>query len=201
MSAWSPAIRHVGRQMDCIYRDQRSTVYHAARDHSMQPIGLMTTQDAQGCTRSDQFIVRFLFRVLLSPSLSAYWFLLVSACEVAWQLFRTTRCRVIRAVNQDCAKQQDQPAPIMLSSTTVLLALLASAWAAPASWVVHESRDSAPQGYVRSSAAPADHMISMRINLAQGNLAGLENALQAASAPSSPTFRQWLSTDQVSQAG
>ncbi|KZP17031.1 family S53 protease [Athelia psychrophila] len=85
----------------------------------------------------------------------------------------------------------------MLSSTTVFLALLASAWAAPASWAVHESRDSAPQGFVRSSAAPADHVISMRINLAQGNLAGLESALRAASSPSSPTFRQWLSTEQV----
>lgn len=66
-------------------------------------------------------------------------------------------------------------------------------------WVVQESRDAIPQGYVRSSAAPAEHVLSMRINLAQNNLAGLEKALEAASSPLSPSFRQWLTTEQASQ--
>lgn len=87
----------------------------------------------------------------------------------------------------------------MLSINIIFLALVASTWATPTSWVVQESRDSEPHGYVRSSAAPADHVIPMKINLAQGNIAGLENALEAASSPSSSTFRQWLSTDQVSE--
>ena len=87
----------------------------------------------------------------------------------------------------------------MLSSTTVLLALLASALATPTGWVVQESRQSTPQGYAHLSAAPDDHILSMRVNLAQRNLPGLESALEAASSPSSPTFRQWLSTEQVNQ--
>lgn len=94
-------------------------------------------------------------------------------------------------------EEQEHLALTMLSSTTVLLAFLACAWATPLGWVVQESRESVPQGYVRSSAAPANHVLSMRINLAQSNLAGLESALEAASSPSSPSFRQWLSTEQV----
>ncbi|KAF7986027.1 hypothetical protein HWV62_41376 [Athelia sp. TMB] len=86
-----------------------------------------------------------------------------------------------------------------ISRTTVLLALLACAWATPMNWVVQESRDAVPQGYVRSSAAPAEHVLSMRINLAQNNLAGLEQALEAASSPSSPSFpvTSWLSSNNI----
>ncbi|KAF7986028.1 hypothetical protein HWV62_41378 [Athelia sp. TMB] len=85
----------------------------------------------------------------------------------------------------------------MLSSITILLALLSSVLATPTGWVVQESRQSTPQGYVHLSAAPDDRILSMRINLAQRNLPGLESALEAVSSPSSPTFRQWLSTEQI----
>lgn len=82
-------------------------------------------------------------------------------------------------------------------SVAVVFSLLAGALATPMSWVVHESRESAPQGYAHSGPAPLDHVLSMRINLAQSNVAGLESALEAASSPSSSTFRQWLSTEEV----
>lgn len=86
---------------------------------------------------------------------------------------------------------------LIMFSTALVLSLLACAMATPMSWVVHESRETAPQGYAHSGPAPADQVLSMRINLAQSNVAGLESALEAASSPSSSTFRQWLSTEEV----
>lgn len=44
-------------------------------------------------------------------------------------------------------------------------------------------------------------VIDMRINLAMGNQDGLEKALEQASTPGSPTFREWLSKEQVRSDG
>ncbi|KAF7376342.1 Subtilisin-like protein [Mycena sanguinolenta] len=63
--------------------------------------------------------------------------------------------------------------------------------------VVHERRDTVPAGFVNSGAAPASNVLNLRINLAQNNLAGLESALMAAAVPSSPSYGQWLSKEDV----
>ncbi|KIK63626.1 hypothetical protein GYMLUDRAFT_40692 [Collybiopsis luxurians FD-317 M1] len=76
-------------------------------------------------------------------------------------------------------------------------ALSSTVWAVPATHIVHEKRDSVPSGFTRLRSAPAEQMLDMRINLAMGNQAGLEAALEQASSPNSPTFRAWLSKEQV----
>ena len=76
--------------------------------------------------------------------------------------------------------------------------LVANAYGASVkSWFVQERRDSAPESFVRAGKAPADKVLNMRINLAMGDQAGLEQALERASNPESPTFREWLSKEQV----
>ncbi|KIM88350.1 hypothetical protein PILCRDRAFT_814248 [Piloderma croceum F 1598] len=85
----------------------------------------------------------------------------------------------------------------MIALTGLVLSFLFFVRAAPTDWTIHDSRASVPLGFVRSGPAASDHILDMRINLAQGNLAGLERALESASSPTSPKFRQWLSSDQV----
>ncbi|KAH7869668.1 Pro-kumamolisin, activation domain-containing protein, partial [Lentinula edodes] len=87
---------------------------------------------------------------------------------------------------------------VSLSFTRWVLttSLLSSAvWAS--THIVHEKRDSAPTGFAHLGSAPDDQILSLRINLAMGNQAGLEAALQEASSPTSPTFREWLTKEQV----
>jgi hypothetical protein len=79
----------------------------------------------------------------------------------------------------------------VLFATSVLGATVPSS-------VVHERRDAAPASFVHVGPAPADQTINMRINLAMNDRDGLQQALMAAATPGSPTFRQWLSKEQVS---
>ncbi|KAJ7491009.1 family S53 protease-like protein, partial [Mycena latifolia] len=64
-------------------------------------------------------------------------------------------------------------------------------------FVLHERRDGAPDAFTSAGAAPGDTMLSLRMNLAQNNLPGLEAALDAVSSPASPWYGQWLSKDEV----
>ena len=80
----------------------------------------------------------------------------------------------------------------------VIASLVASVHGASVkSWFVQEQRASAPESFVHAGKAPADKVLNMRINLAMGDQAGLEQALERASNPESPTFREWLSKEQV----
>ncbi|KAJ6606105.1 subtilisin-like protein [Mycena vulgaris] len=65
------------------------------------------------------------------------------------------------------------------------------------SLVVHERRDVVPAGFVHSGAAPAAETLNLRINLVQNDLTGLESALNAAAIPTSPSYGQWLSKEEV----
>lgn len=88
---------------------------------------------------------------------------------------------------------------IKITPTSLLLSffLLSSSLAKPVSWHIQESRTSAPAGFSHVGPAPSDQLLTMSINLAQSNLAGLQSALDKAADPASSTFRQWLSTDEV----
>ncbi|KAJ7500360.1 subtilisin-like protein, partial [Mycena galericulata] len=63
--------------------------------------------------------------------------------------------------------------------------------------VLHERRDVVPAGFVQSGPAPGSQVLNLSINLASNDLAGLENALNAAAAPTSSSYGQWLSKEQV----
>jgi tripeptidyl-peptidase-1 len=65
------------------------------------------------------------------------------------------------------------------------------------SLVVFERRDVVPAGFVHSGAAPSAATLNLRINLVQNDLAGLETALNAAAFPDSPSYRKWLSKEEV----
>lgn len=88
---------------------------------------------------------------------------------------------------------------IMVSQSLTRWVLTASivtaVCAAPS--IVHEKRDTVPSGFTLLGSAPAEQTLNMRINLAMGNQAGLESALEEASTPTSPTFREWLTKEQV----
>ncbi|KAE9406774.1 family S53 protease [Gymnopus androsaceus JB14] len=84
-----------------------------------------------------------------------------------------------------------------LTRWVLTASLLTTVYAASLTHVVHEKRDTIPSGFTLLGSAPAEQTLSMRINLAMGNQAGLESALEEASSPTSPTFREWLSKEQV----
>ncbi|KAJ7700763.1 subtilisin-like protein [Mycena rosella] len=79
---------------------------------------------------------------------------------------------------------------------TVALTLV-SAKPLSESLIVHERRDAVPSGFIKSGAAPAAQALNLRINLVQNDLAGLEDALNAAAIPTSPSYGKWLSKDEV----
>ncbi|PSR75361.1 hypothetical protein PHLCEN_2v9170 [Hermanssonia centrifuga] len=62
---------------------------------------------------------------------------------------------------------------------------------------VRESRESIPAGYVHSGAADADTTINLRIALVQNNPSGLIDALYDVSTPSSPSYGEHLSKEEV----
>ena len=67
-------------------------------------------------------------------------------------------------------------------------------------WDDHKVKHSwieVPKGWEVHSDAPADHMLDMRIALKQRDMPGLEAALMAVSDPSSPTYGQHLSKEEV----
>jgi tripeptidyl-peptidase-1 len=78
-----------------------------------------------------------------------------------------------------------------------LLTLLSIIAMASAAMVVHESRTSAPAGFVSQGAAPATDMLTLRVALTSNNVAGLEEKLMSLSTPGSSEFRQWLSMEEV----
>lgn len=76
--------------------------------------------------------------------------------------------------------------------------LLALGAAADAAFVVHESIKTAPSGFTaQSTAALASRSITLRIQLAQNNIAGLETELYAVSTPGSAKYGQHLSAAEV----
>lgn len=90
---------------------------------------------------------------------------------------------------------------VMIASTFFTASLLALVYGKPTpplNPVVHDRRAAAPAGFVHSGAALADNTLTLRINLVQNDMAGLESALNAASFPDSPLYGQWLSKEEVS---
>ncbi|KAJ7221468.1 subtilisin-like protein [Mycena pura] len=86
----------------------------------------------------------------------------------------------------------------MIVSAFFAATLLALVYSRPAgNLVVHDRRDALPAGFVRSGTAPAQQTLNLRINLVQGDLAGLERALNAASFPDSPQYGEWLTKEEV----
>lgn len=63
--------------------------------------------------------------------------------------------------------------------------------------VVHESRQTIPSSFTYSGPAPADAKLKLRLQLTQSNLAGLEQAMYAASTPGSLQYGHHLSKQQV----
>ncbi|KAA1474669.1 family S53 protease-like protein [Dentipellis sp. KUC8613] len=59
-------------------------------------------------------------------------------------------------------------------------------------------REAPPSGYVRSHTAPGDHVLDLRLALAQNDFPGLEERLLAASTPGHQQYGQYLSKDEVS---
>jgi tripeptidyl-peptidase I len=88
----------------------------------------------------------------------------------------------------------------MVSRLLVLSALFSLVLAKPhaRSMVVHEAITSAPGGFVRSGAPPADTSISLRIALAQRDTPGLINALYEVSDPKSSLYGAHLTKDEAS---
>ena len=78
------------------------------------------------------------------------------------------------------------------------LAATVSATSALSAMALHERRDSIPAGFERVGNAPAGQSITLRLALAQGDMAGLEERLMAVSTPSSNEYGQFLSKEQVS---
>jgi tripeptidyl-peptidase-1 len=64
--------------------------------------------------------------------------------------------------------------------------------------VVQERRDTIPAAFVDSGPAPPTQSLTLRLNLAQNNLPGLESALNAAADPKRPSYGKWLSKEEVS---
>ncbi|KAF7376352.1 Subtilisin-like protein [Mycena sanguinolenta] len=85
----------------------------------------------------------------------------------------------------------------MLAVYLVAALTLATAKPLTETLVVHERLKVVPDGFVRSGAAHSSNVLNLHINLAQNNLAGLESALMAAAVPSSPSYGQWLSKEEV----
>ena len=87
----------------------------------------------------------------------------------------------------------------MVSACTIalLLSTLVLGKPTPRSFAVHERRDAPPIGFTLSGAANIDQTLSLRIGLTQGNLAGLYDALNEVSDPTSEKYGQHLSKDEV----
>ena len=65
---------------------------------------------------------------------------------------------------------------------------------------VHESRPSAPPGFVLSGAAPSDTVLNLRLALVRNDEEGLIQSLYDVSTPSSPSYGQHLSKEEVRPA-
>ncbi|KAA1474737.1 family S53 protease [Dentipellis sp. KUC8613] len=88
----------------------------------------------------------------------------------------------------------------MVRLTLVLASLVSVACATPfvaRTMHVHERRDNVPSGYVEDGPAPADHVLSLRLALAQNDFGALENKLYAVSTPGNAEYGQHLSKEEV----
>jgi tripeptidyl-peptidase-1 len=87
-------------------------------------------------------------------------------------------------------------------TATFLLSLLAVAAAKPsARMVLHEARETVPGGYVQTAPAESSKEIKLRIALTQNNMAGLIESLYEVSTPSSPSYGDHLSKEEVRHDG
>ncbi|KAF7300102.1 Peptidase S53 domain-containing protein [Mycena kentingensis (nom. inval.)] len=77
------------------------------------------------------------------------------------------------------------------------LALGATATPSPRAYSVLESRRAPPSGFVQSAVAPPEKEITLRIQLKNNNLPGLEETLLTISDPASGTYGQWLTIEEV----
>lgn len=66
--------------------------------------------------------------------------------------------------------------------------------------VVHERRDSAPEGFVHNGPAPESQSLNLRIALVSKDMAGLEKALYDVSTPGNELYGQHLSKEEVCPA-
>ena len=64
-------------------------------------------------------------------------------------------------------------------------------------FVVHERRQSAPNGFASKGSAPANQMLNLRIALVQSDTGGLVKALYDVSTPDSPLYGKHLTKEQV----
>ncbi|CAK5263983.1 unnamed protein product [Mycena citricolor] len=110
--------------------------------------------------------------------------------------FQDTHIRPGKLASTARARRSDRPTMLCLAFLTAALTL-AAATPASDSLVVHETRAAAPQGFVAGGAAPAGKTLTLKLNLAQNDLAGLESRLLAAATPGSPAYGQWLSKEEV----
>ncbi|KAF9009886.1 family S53 protease-like protein [Cyathus striatus] len=87
----------------------------------------------------------------------------------------------------------------MFPKFLLFAAFVASACANPVfrSMVQHEQRETIPDGFVKTSAAPADKVLNLRIALTQSDMAGLEKALMDVSTPGNALYGQHLSKEEV----
>ncbi|KAJ7738963.1 subtilisin-like protein [Mycena metata] len=77
--------------------------------------------------------------------------------------------------------------------TSVLLATSTSA----GNLVLHETRPTAPSGFISHGPAPPGDLLTLRVALTSNNVAGLEEKLMSLATPGSSEFRQWLSMADV----
>lgn len=87
----------------------------------------------------------------------------------------------------------------MLSISLSIVSFISLAICGPVTnLVLHEQRDSVPDGFVQNGPAPPSQVVNLKFALVQNNMAGLEEALYSVSTPSSASYGQHLSKEQVS---
>lgn len=62
---------------------------------------------------------------------------------------------------------------------------------------VLERRESVPAGFVKLNSAPLDTTLELRIQLANSDIAGLEDRLKVVSSPSNDEYGKWLTREEV----
>ncbi|KAH8106580.1 Pro-kumamolisin, activation domain-containing protein [Phellopilus nigrolimitatus] len=63
--------------------------------------------------------------------------------------------------------------------------------------VLHEQRDSAPDGFIKTAAAPAEHVLNLRLALLNSDIAGLEQAFYNVSLHGGPFRGYYLTKEEV----
>ncbi|KAL0569110.1 hypothetical protein V5O48_012863 [Marasmius crinis-equi] len=85
----------------------------------------------------------------------------------------------------------------MFTKLTLLLLFPALASFSETAFVLHERRDGHPLGFTNTGPAPSDHVLTLQLGLAQGDIKSLESELLAISTPSSPRYGKFLSREEV----